>query len=109
MFKKQKTWCKDKGKRVEAWFDKNKMAIGFGAGMAAMAGLYLLAEKIEEPKEGSITFTQDLTKDKPNVIAHIWYWTKAGKKRNPFSIRYHDDGELKALYDNLGTVVHLGD
>ena len=109
MLDKQQIWLRQRKREFVAWFNKNKGAIGFGAGMAAMAGLYLLAERIEAPKEGNITFTQELTEDKPNVIAHVWYLNRAGKERNPLNIRYRDDGHLKALYDNLGTVVYPGD
>lgn len=110
MIEKQKVWLIKKTEKIEAWFNKNKVIIGFGAGMATMALLSLLAKKIDEPKEGIITFTQELTEIKPNIIAHVCYQNRFGVEKNVINIRYHEnDPQLKALYDNLGTIMYPGD
>lgn len=110
MLEKQKEWCQNKVEKGKRWLKKNKGAIGFGLGAATMTALYLLAEKLDEPKSGYINFTRRLGDDKPDIIANVYYGNCFGKAKNPLNIRYgYADPELKELCDNLNQVVYPGD
>ena len=110
MLEKQKAWIGQKMRKAENFIERNKGAIGFGMGLATMAGLYLIAEKLDAPKSGAITYTRYLEDDKPNILAGIYYKNRFGKEKNPLSIRYdYDNANLKALCDNLNEIVYPGD
>lgn len=106
MLEKQKIWCKEKLEKGKVWFNKNKVAISFGAGMATMACVYMLAEYLEKPIAGKIVFVKDLDDDKPNLDARVYYLNRLGKERNFITIRRWDDGSIKALCDNLNKMVY---
>ena len=110
MLEKQKEWCQNKVEKGKKWFKKNKGAIGFGLGAATVSALYLLAEKLDEPKSGSITYTRCFEDDKPDIMAKVYYENRFGKWKNPLNIQYgYTDPELKELCDNLNEVVYPGD
>lgn len=110
MLEKQKEWCQNKVEKGKKWLKKNKGAIGFGLGAATISALYLLAEKLDEPTGGIITFTRQLEDDKPDVMVGVHYKNRLGKVKNPMSIRYgYADPELKELCDNLNEIVYPGD
>lgn len=110
MLEKQKEWCQNKAEKGKKWLKKNKGAIGFGLGAATISALYLLAEKLDEPKEGGIAFTRRSEDDKPGIIASVYYKNRFGKEKNPMSLQYdYADTALKKLCDNLNEVVYPGD
>lgn len=110
MLEKQKEWCQNKVEKGKNWLKKNRGAIGFGLGAATMAGLYMLAEKMDEPQCGAITFTRRLEDETPDIKASVWYKNRFGKEKNPLNIQYgYADTELKELCDNLNQVVYPGD
>lgn len=110
MLEKQKEWCQNKVEKGKKWLKKNKGAIGFGLGAATISALYLLAKKLDEPKEGVITFTRRLEDDKPDIIASVYYKNRFGKEKKPTNIQYdYASTELKELCDNLNEIVYPGD
>ena len=110
MLEKRKEWCQNKVEKGKKLLKKNKGAIGFGLGAATMTALYLLAEKLDEPKSGSITYTRCLEDDKPDIMARVYYENRFGKGKNLLNIRYgYTDPELKELCGNLNEVVYPGD
>lgn len=110
MLEKQKKWCYEKVEKGKKWIKNNRGAIGFGLGAATVAGLYLLAEKLDEPQSGNITFTRRLEDITPDIRASVYYKNRFGKEKNPLNIRYsYDEAELKELCDNLNQVVYPGD
>lgn len=110
MLEKQKEWCQNKVEKGKKWLKKNKGAIGFGLGAATMTALYLLAEKLDEPKGGNIIYTRRLEDDKPNMMASVYYKNRFGKEKNLLNIRYsYTYRGLKELCDNLNEIVYPGD
>lgn len=110
MLEKQKEWCQNNLEKGKKWFKENKMAIGFGLGAASMAGMYLLLEKINEPKSGYISYMRRLEEEKPDISAMVFYENRLGKLKQMVNIKYdYADPELKELCDNLNRVVYPGD
>lgn len=110
MLEKQKKWCQNKVEKGKEWLKKNKGAIGFGLGAATMTALYLLAEKLDEPQEGNITYMRHLEDGKPDITARVYYKNRFGKEKNPLNIRYgYTDPELNELCNNLNEIVYPGD
>lgn len=110
MLENAKKWCREKAEKGKEWLDKNKGAIGFGLGAAAMAGFYLIAEKLDEPKKAAITFDREEQYDNA-VIGRVYYKNRFGKEKQVFAVDYSDDGEkdLKGICDNLNEIVYPGD
>lgn len=110
MLKKTEKMVSGKTEKGKKWIEKNKVAIGFGLGMAAMTGIYMLAKKLDEPKSGCITFTKCLeTGAMPNMGVNVYYKNRFGKEKNPLNIRYdYKSPTLKELCDALNEVVYPG-
>lgn len=107
-----KKWFEEKKEKGEMWIEKNKGAIGFGLGLVTMAGVYMLAEKLDKPKSGSISFTRRLEDADSNVLVGVYYKNRFGREKNPLNILYKngsDSKTLKELCDNLSEIVYPGD
>lgn len=97
-------------KEIKEWAEKNKGVIGFGFGMAIMAGLNIITGKIREPKEGTIQFTRN--ENTGHIYGRTYVKNRFGKERRLASIDYGSDengGLFKDVYDDVTKIMYPGD
>lgn len=93
MLEKTKKWVKENGTKVKDWYDRNKMAIGFGVGCAAATGVMMILGKMSEPVRGYVSFDREDQNDN-NIIARVWGKDRLDRERELIAIDYSDDGEI---------------
>lgn len=108
----KKEWFKEKLRKGNSWIKKNQGAINFGLGMATMTGIYLLAEKIDEPKTGSIVIAKDCASN--HVLGDVFYENRFGTNKRLITIDYgmagkETENKLKSFCDGLNEIIYPGD